>query len=60
MTANDKIKTPVMVLNFAEKSINADEVNNYGRKLKKVNMLELIKRIEVVRAKDLKTLKIRY
>lgn len=49
MTATDKLKTPVMLLNLAQPEVaqNKELAQNHARKLQKINLLELVNNIEV-------------
>lgn len=53
MTASEKIATPIMTLQFNDPKITKEKAEKYGRKLKKINLIELIKKISVVESKRL-------
>ena len=47
MTGSEKIKTPVMVLQFSQTKVTRSQAEQYSNKLKKIKALILVKRIEV-------------
>lgn len=51
MTASDKIGTPVMVLQFQDKNVSKEKAESYARKLKKIVLLELVRKITVTESK---------
>lgn len=53
MTASEKIATPIMTLQFSNSKISKEKAEKYARKLKKINLIELIKKITVIETKRL-------
>lgn len=53
MTASDKILTPIMSLDIREENLTKDRAENLARRLKKVNVLQLVKQISVKEYKRL-------
>lgn len=45
MTASQKISTPIMTLQFRNDNISKERAEYYARKLKKINLLELVNQI---------------